>query len=224
MADKLYSRPRIRFNLFKWIRKISSLKVVLLIFLVTILIFFTMFFKFAYPIFKSSCETTAHSKCIKIVNDDVNNVIKDYPYNSLVKIEKDVNGKISYIEADSKIINELVSKIVSDIQNDFDQIPRINVFINFGSISGISMLSNIEPKFTVELESAGNIQAKVKTEFESVGINQTHHKIYLEVKSKIGILTPFGSFGNDVDTDVLLAEAVIVGEVPESFLEMDKAK
>ena len=94
------------------------------------------------------------------------------------------------------------------------------LFINMGSVSGISALKNFEPRFEVELESAGNINATTRTDFQSIGINQTHHKIYLDIDARVGILTPLDTFGKDVSTEVLLTEAVIVGEVPDSYYNL----
>ena len=118
-------------------------------------------------------------------------------------------------------MNEVVSKIISNIQTEFDKIPRINVFINMGSVSGISVLKRFEPQFEFELESAGSIEATIRTEFKSVGINQTHHKIYLDIDSKVGILTPFTTFSKEVNSDVLLTEAVILGEVPSTYYNLE---
>ncbi len=218
MRDKLYSRRRIRLPNLK---NINSVKIVLLILLVSILLSCIMFLWSAYPVFKTSCETAASSKGNKIVNDEVNKVMKNYSYNDLISIEKDVSGKISLIKANSVYINQIVSTITSNIQREFDKIPRIEVFINMGSVSGISVLNKIEPQFNLELESAGNIDATVRTEFTSVGINQTHHKIYLDIDTTIGILTPFDTFRKNVDTEVLLTEAIIVGEVPESYYNLE---
>ena len=90
-----------------------------------------------------------------------------------------------------------------------------------GTVSGISMLKDVEPKFEVELESAGNIKSIIRTEFKSVGINQTHHKIYLKIDARVGILTPFSSFGKDINTDVLISEAIIDGEVPDTYYNLE---
>ena len=90
-----------------------------------------------------------------------------------------------------------------------------------GTVSGISALKNIEPKFEMELESAGNISSNIKTEFKSVGINQTHHKIFLHIDARVGILTPFSAFGKDIESDVLISEAIIVGEVPDTYYNLE---
>ena len=221
MSDKLYSRRRIKLINLKRIREIKSFKIILLIAFFSIVIVLVIFLKSSYPVFKATCETAASSKGVSIINDEVNAVMKDYSYDDLINIEKDTQGKISLIKADVIKLNEIVTKIVSNIQEEFDKIPRITVFINMGSVSGISMLKNFDPKFDIELESSGRISSNVKTEFTSVGINQTQHKIYLQIDSRVGILTPFSAFGKDIKTDVLLTEAVIVGEVPDSYYNLD---
>ncbi len=91
----------------------------------------------------------------------------------------------------------------------------------WGVLVGVSVLRNLEPRFEVELESAGSITANIRTEFESIGINQTHHKIYLDIDSSVGILTPFDTFRKEVNTEVLLTEAVIVGDVPDTYYNLE---
>lgn len=221
MVDKLYSRRKIRLPKFERLREINSLKKILLIMFFTILISMIAFLRSAYPILKASCETAASSKGVKIINEEVNNVMKNYSYNSLIKIEKDVNGRISFIESNTAEMNKVVTDIVANIQKQFDNIPRITVFINMGSVSGISVLKNVEPQFEIELESAGTIESNIRTEFKSVGINQTQHKVFLQISSRVGILTPFSAFGKDINTEVLLTEAVIVGEVPDTYYNLE---
>ena len=180
-----------------------------------------LYIKRAYPVIKSSCETAASSKGNKIINDVVYKVMQNYTYNDLIKIDKDINGNITLIEANSLEINKITSQINSNIQKEFDKIPRITVFINMGTVSGISVLNNLEPQFNIELESAGNIKSIIRTEFKSVGINQTHHKIFLKIDARVGILTPFSAFGKDITSEVLLSEAIIVGEVPDTYYNLE---
>lgn len=218
MKDRLYSRRKIK---LPDLRRINSFKIILLILLVTIIICITIFLNTAYPVFKSTCETAAASKGNKIVSDEVNKVMKDYDYDNLISIEKDVQGNITLIKSNAIIINEIVTKITKNIQKEFDKIPTITVLVNMGAVSGISVLKNLEPRFEVELESAGNLDTSLRTEFKSVGINQTHHKVYLDIKARVGILTPFATFGKNINSEVLLTEAIIVGEVPESYYNLN---
>lgn len=218
MADKLYSRRKIRIPKIDF-KKVHSIKILILIFTFTIFGMLAWFLYSAYPIFEASCHTAAGSKATNFVNEEVINVMKDYTYNDLMRIEKDVNGKIIFIEANIVPINKVTATIISNIQKRIDDSPRTTVFINLGAVTGISKLKNTGPQFEIELETAGNITSNVRTEFESVGINQTLHKIYLDLNTKVGILTPFASFSKVIDSSVLLTQAVIVGDVPDTYYE-----
>lgn len=218
MQDKLYSRKRIRIPKLK---KINGFKLFIMIILFIVVGSIFSFIYSAYPIFKASCETAASSTAIKIVNDEVVNVMKGYTYHELMTIGKDENGNIKYLEANIVSINELVSKITTNIQKRLDNTPRTTVFINMGSISGITAFKNVGPQFDIELETAGRLKTNIQTEFESVGINQTLHKIYLDLETRVGILTPLSTFGTTIASKVLLTEAIIVGEVPNSYYNFD---
>lgn len=220
MSDKLYSRRKLRIKIPNF-KKTNPIKIFLLIALLAIIFAIIFFIKSAYPIFKGSCETAAASKGNKIITDEVSNVMKNYSYDSLIDIEKDETGTVTLIKANTFLINQVVTEIVSNIQKEYDNMPRITVSINFGAVSGISILKNFSPNFDVELESSGNINSSIRTEFRSVGINQTHHKIFLKIDSKVSILTPAGTFSKNIENEVLLTEAVIVGGVPDTYYNIE---
>ena len=71
------------------------------------------------------------------------------------------------------------------------------------------------------MERAGNVNSEIDSEFTSVGINQTLHRIYLNLDCSIGILTPFKPIHQKVSSKVLLTETVIVGEVPSTYYYYD---
>ena len=82
-------------------------------------------------------------------------------------------------------------------------------------------MSVISPQFKIALERAGNIETEIKSEFTSVGINQTLHRIYLNLTCTVDILTPFESIGKSITSQVLLTETVIVGTVPDTYYNYD---
>lgn len=219
--DKIYSRPRIRFNKPQKMSKKQKLKLIIYIIILLIFLFIIFVIKSAYPIFVASCRNSAGSLAINILNQEVHEVMLQYNYNDLVNIEKDVEGNVSYIEARVMPMNEIIGKITNNIQSKLDQNAMIKVKLNFGSISGISALSGISPQIKIALERAGNIEAELKSEFTSVGINQTLHKIYLDLNCSVDILTPFEGINNSVTSKVLLTETVIVGRVPDTYYNYD---
>lgn len=71
------------------------------------------------------------------------------------------------------------------------------------------------------MERAGSVDSEINSEFTAVGINQTLHRIYLNLSCSISILTPFQTVNKEVSTKVLLTETVIVGEVPSTYYYYD---
>lgn len=191
---------------------------IFIIILSTILI---IFIKMAYPVFIATCKNRAKSVAVNILNKEVNSVMIMYNYDDLVEIQRDESGKISYISAKIIPINELVAKITKNIQEEIDKSPTSIVNLNLGTVTGFSSLADISPKIAIKVEQAGDIETKINSKFDSMGINQTIHRIYLDLNCRISILTPIKSISETVSLDVLLTETVIVGEVPQNYYNFD---
>lgn len=223
--DKIYSRPRIKIPKINHFpqkpKKRNKIRFWLGIILLIAILSIGGYIYSAYPIFVASCQTAASSKAIHIVNEEVQKVMSNYQYHDLVNVQKDTYGDIVLMQYNTVLINEITSKITSNIQKAIDNTPRIMVYINFGSVSGISILSNLGPRFDIELEAAGNIDTDLRSDFESFNVNQTMHKIYLDLSTSISILTPIGVYGKDIQSEVLLTEAVIVGDVPDTYYNLE---
>lgn len=217
--EKIYSRKRI--NLFNSNNNGKKSKKILYIFLLILILIIIVFIKMAYPVFIATCRNRAKSIAVNTLNKEVNSVMIMYNYDDLVDIQRDENGKISYISAKIIPINELVAKITKNIQETIDSSPSTLVNLNLGTVTGFSGLAKISPKIAIKVEQAGNIETKINSEFEAMGINQTIHRIYLDLKCRIGILTPLESISEYIHLDVLLTETVIVGEVPSNYYSFD---
>lgn len=216
--EKIYSRKRIRIPKFN---KIQKFKFLVGIGIVGILISILMFILAAYPIFEASCKNKAGALAIKITSNEVMKVMSDYQYEDLVQVEKDINGEIAMIKARIVPINQIISNITSNIKKEIDNTEQTLVQINMGAVSGISGLSAIGPRFYIKMESSGNVKTNLLSEFSSVGINQSLHRIYLDLSTTISILTPFNIIRNEYANKVLLTESIIVGEVPETYYFYD---
>ncbi len=148
--------------------KINKVK---LIFIVIISIIFGLVISFvvaAYPIFVATCENRAISIGINVSTAEVIKVMKDYEYEDLVSIERKDTGEISMVKARTVPINEMISKITANIKNEIDKQDQVYVSINLGAVTGFSGLSEIGPKFRIKMEAAGNVIAKLNSEFASV--------------------------------------------------------
>lgn len=151
--------------------RLSKINKVKLIFIVIISIIFGLVISFvvaAYPIFVATCENRAISIGINVSTAEVIKVMKDYEYEDLVSIERKDTGEISMVKARTVPINEMISKITANIKNEIDKQDQVYVSINLGAVTGFSGLSEIGPKFRIKMEAAGNVIAKLNSEFASV--------------------------------------------------------
>lgn len=227
--DKIYSRKRIKIVKIKDIKKDKKHKVywlkILCFFIILLIIIDLCYFVYAsYPIFKSSCETAAASRATTIMTDEVQKVMDGYQYTDLMKVEKDNDGNVRFMQANTVLINKIISKIIANIQQRLDNSPTAIVYINYGSVSGITVLKNFGPKFEIELEAAGRTKSRLFSEFQSINVNQSIHRIYLELTTSFGILTPIGSYNQEVESKILLTEAVIVGDIPQTYYNLEEMK
>jgi len=91
----------------------------------------------------------------------------------------------------------------------------------FGSFTGFKLLAGRGPKVKIQISPIGNVETDLRSEFKSQGINQTLHRVYLEVKCKINILTPFQDIEKEITNQVLLVENVIVGHIPQTYYNLE---
>lgn len=77
------------------------------------------------------------------------------------------------------------------------------------------------PGVKISISPIGDVETDLKSEFTSQGINQTLHRIYLNVKCKVNILTPFQDLEKEITNQVLLAENVIVGRIPNTYYNLE---
>ncbi len=209
--ESIYSRKKVKLPK-KYVNIITIIVVALL----------TVFFliKTITPVFNNLCQSEAKATATKIVNDTIDDVMENYTYTDLVVINKDNDGKINSIHADTATLNKIVSNIATNIQKNIDSQENRDIYIRLGTFTGITLLSGRGPKVPIRISSIGNIDTNIKSEFESAGINQTIHRITLETKCEIQILTPFNTIVSSVEDKVILAENIVIGEIPESYFDI----
>lgn len=129
-----------------------------------------------------------------------------------------MNGNIKMIGANIGTINEITSDIAVNIQNALENYPKSKVKIALGSLTGVKFLSGIGPDIKIKLSSTGAVNTDLKSEFMEKSINQTVHRVYLQIDCTVNILTPFEITKTDVSNQVLLIENVIIGESTGSVI------
>ena len=118
-------------------------------------------------------------------------------------------------------INEIISDVAVKIQNEIDNKGNENVKITLGSFTGFALLAGKGPSVKIQISSIGNVQTDLRSEFTSQGINQTLHRVYLQVVCEVSILTPFENIKSSITNQVLLVENVIVGNTPNTYYNLE---
>lgn len=219
---KIYSRKRFEFfnknNKIK--RKIKKMFPICFILLIAFIICFSIW-RSVTPIFELLCEDEAKSVATKITNKETSKVLGKYNYSSFFTIEKDSNGDVQMITANVLQINQVTSDIALDIQEGLEKENSNVIYISSGSLTGIRLLSGSGPKIPIKLSTVGNITTDLKSEFISQGVNQTLHRVYMDIKTTVNILTPVSTIERSINNQVLIAENVIVGKIPSTYYNLN---
>ena len=173
------------------------------------------------PSFNRICEKEANGIATKITNNKATEVMKKYEYDDLVTIMKDENGNVNMVKANIIPINKIISDVAVEIQNELENISNEDVEIRLGSFTGSRILSGRGPSIKFKIFSVGDVLTDFKSEFKSAGINQTIYRIYLEIECNVSILTSYKTIDKTINNQVLLVETVVVGEVPQTYLQLE---
>ena len=159
----------------------------------------------------------------KTVNDSINEVIGKgvYGFDYFITLEKDGEGNVTAISSDMAHINTLSTEILNSVIESTDNgIIKIN--IPAGNLSGLNLLLNKGPDIQVDIIMLTSSRVDFRNEMVSCGINQAKYQLVLEVTVDIDILVPWGTESATTVTEVIVADTVIVGKVPNTYLNMEK--
>lgn len=218
---KIYSRTKIRIpNIFANVKHKRKLAMII-IFITAIVISAKVMLDAVNPIFDTLCENEAKSLATIISNEQATNVMTEHSYDELFTVEKDANGNVTMIKSNVMPINEIISDVAIKIQEEINKQGRQDIQIALGSFTGIKLLAGRGPGIKIRISTVGNVETDLRSEFTSQGINQTLHRVYLHVKCRVSILTPFNDIEQEITNQVLLAENVIVGNIPSTYYNLE---
>lgn len=228
--DKIYSRKRIKLPKFKKIQKRNldsdqKKKILLIIiFMLLIVLILKLSLDYINPMFDSLCNLRAKGIATKIVNREAKESLENVDYNDLITVVRDSNGNITMVKANVIAINRIASELTLEIQKSLENEKETKIYIPAGSFFGNEMFYNIGPKIPIRLTSTGIVTTDFKSEFTNSGINQTIHRIYLYTTCKVNIVTPIKTISSEINNEVLVAETVIVGPIPDTYYNLEGMK
>ena len=203
--------------------KINKHRVFIIIVFVLMIvnIIFIYFNKKLTPIIQAIGEYRAQDIITNIISESVNEVIKEgIVYEDLINIEKDRDGNIILIQADTAMLNLISSNVTSIIQERLEEIEDKKEYIPLGNITNSQILAQYGPKFRLRMTPIGSVKIKFGNEFKQSGINQVRHSIFLVINTKVKVIVPFNSNDVEISSNMPLTEVIIVGKVPTHYFNI----
>ena len=214
-------KKRNRKHHFK-ILNLSKLKIknkIFTLFLSLVLLSFLYIKYIASPIVVANTEAQLSAFATRSINTAVAETMKqNLSYDDLINVVKDENNAVSFIETNSVRINLLSKSMSKLVMKTFLELAKNPLKISLGSFSGISIFAGAGPKIAYKVSPFGEVYCYFNSNFESAGINQTYHKIYLDIAIKVSVVFPLRRLIVNSASEVLLCETLIVGKIPEVYL------
>ena len=167
---------------------------------------------------KEYTEVICSSNCQKfgqtIINEAIEQSMQSCNFDELVSVEYDTQGKVSSITADNLHINIITSQLTQYLSQRLADDKDSCVKVPAGTFSGISFLGGVGPDITIDIFQVGSPDVELVSEFEKSGINQTIYRLYAYITLELTAVMPTESVDVTVEREVLLAEKIIIGEVP----------
>lgn len=194
-------------------------KIIALIIIVSLIISLLLVYKRIQPTIVKMSEAIVNSHVTNIVNSSVSEIITGdgLDYEDLVTLQKDQNGNITALITNMSRINLLQTEISNKILAALANEDVVTIHVPLGSLIGGSFFIGRGPKIPVKIIALTSVNSAFSNEFAQAGINQTRHKIMLDIEVVLDMLIPGYSSTVTINLQVSIAETVVVGSVPNAY-------
>lgn len=199
-------------------RRLLTCFILLLTGSLTLLLFFR--WKYAGKI-RTLAETQVINSTSDLINDAIDQQIEtgNIQYDRIVFFEKDLNGRITALKTNMSEVNRLKTDILNIINDEILALDTSDLGIPLGSLFLPEILSGKGPGIPVHILSIRNSDASFSSHFSEAGINQTLQQLIMEVSVDVAVLVLGDTNSFTVTSQVVVAETIIVGDVPQTFLK-----
>ena len=202
----------------KKVVKIASFVLILLLIL-SILIVLNTYWKSTLPTLLDITQAKISAQTVLVINQAVTTSFQDTDvFGDLISIQRDNDGNIILLTANSLQANKLARQTAIVSQQRLDQLAKEQIEVPFGTISGIPLFSEMGPEITITVTPIGAVNCTFTSTFESVGINQTLHRMFIQVECKMDLIIPQMHHTMECVVPILVSESIIIGKVPQTYL------
>ena len=190
---------------------------------VSVILFVLMLGLFRWK-YRGAIRSLARTQVVNSTSDLINDAIDEQietgniQYDRMVYFEKDLNGRITALKTNMSEVNRLKTDILNIINDEILALDTADLGIPLGSLLLPEILSGKGPKIPVQILAIRNSDASFESAFSEAGINQTLQQLTMHISVDVAILVLGETESFSVSSQVVVAETVIVGQVPETYL------
>ena len=200
--------------------KKRRLKIFIIVLIIVLLVFSYSHF-FVNPQIVKSNVAHIKSYTISIINTATASTILSNDYDDLIEITKNNDGDITLMQVNTKNVNKLNNRLMTEIQNVLRDTNKLNYKVPLGSFTGFPALGGLGPKVTLRITPIGEVSTQYKSQIASLSVNQSYHKIYLTIVVTVCVILPLYTQNIVVSNQILIGESIIVGKIPNTYLNTD---
>lgn len=207
------------FNLAR--RKKTIIRIIILF------LFVIYLFKYVDKNIKPTVIAISEIKAKFVTTQTINDTIKlkikrDINYNDLIFVKYDNEGKVTLMQANTILMNSIAAEVAIEVQEQLEKMSHTKIRVPLSNAFNTQIITF--PSINIQIIPQGSVAVDFATEFESSGINQTRHRIYIIVVTDIKMIVPLVQENIRIVTNIPIAETIIVGDVPEQFVNVPSDK
>lgn len=174
------------------------------------------------PMVKASAASQTQIAVNRMIQRAVLEVLEEdgLRYQSFVSLQQNLNGETTALTTDTVLINRLQGELLEKILQTLQETRQITLQLPLGSLTGSQFLAGRGPLVSLKLRPVGIVKTKIVNQFDEAGINQTRHRIQLQVTVDMLSLLPGYRISSQAQSNIILAETIIVGLVPDAYTEV----
>lgn len=176
------------------------------------------------PVLETAASSQATNLMTQAIDAAVDNCLQEnqMDYSDFVTLETDAAGKVTSITSNTTANSRFKRQVVEAVIRQLGALDSDELGVPLGSLTGQPLLSGVGPRVRVRVDSVGEVTADYDNTFTSAGVNQTLHRVCLDIHATVRLFLPGEVLPVSVSSSVCVAETVIVGETPDTYLNFDK--
>lgn len=184
---------------------------------------FTVIDRNLKPTIMQIADARAHIVATEAINKALyEKVLYNTDYEDLVTIHKDTEQKVTVMQANTLKISRIVSEANMAIKDTLKNLQDEDFYIPLGQALGSPLLANYGPQIRVGIVPVGTVNVGFDDRFQEAGINQVRHILYLDIETTVKIVVPLLKEDIVVKHQIPIAETIIIGDVPNTYLGLSK--